>query len=74
MENIDEILEEITDDEDFIELVQQELRAPRVFRPRENHFEKWNDEEFKDRFRVSKHVAQYLIDKISHLISSPTAR
>ncbi|KAG5874082.1 hypothetical protein JTB14_033431 [Gonioctena quinquepunctata] len=43
----------LTDDEDFLELVELELlpRAPRNFRMRDNNLFKWNDEEFRARFR-----------------------
>ncbi|KAK9679368.1 DDE superfamily endonuclease [Popillia japonica] len=64
--------EELTDDEDFIELLNIELRIPRVFRERINHFEKWNDNEFKQRFRLSKPVVKFVIDKIAGEISSKT--
>lgn len=41
---------DLTDDEDFLELLQivveNKRRKPRVFRHRPNHFEKWSDEEF----------------------------
>lgn len=49
-----EILAELTDDEDMLELVHQNVRAPKNYRQRDNHFEKWNDTEFLQRFRLSK--------------------
>ncbi|KAK9701963.1 DDE superfamily endonuclease [Popillia japonica] len=64
--------EELTDDEDFIELLNIELRIPRVFRERINHFEKWNDNEFKQRLRLSKPVVKFVIDKIAGEILSKT--
>ncbi|KAI4463128.1 l1 transposable element-related [Holotrichia oblita] len=66
--------EKLTDDEDFIELLNIELRIPRVFRERINHFEKWNDNEFKQRFGLSKPVVKFVIDKIAGEISSKSNR
>ncbi|KAK9745404.1 DDE superfamily endonuclease [Popillia japonica] len=63
-----------SDDEDFIELLNIELRIPRVFHERINHFEKWNDNEFKQRFRLSKPLVKFVIDKIAGEISSKTKR
>lgn len=61
----------LTDDEDFLELVELELfpRAPRNFRLRDNHFLKWNDEEFRTRFRLSKVTVQLIIEEITESIS-----
>lgn len=46
----------LTEDEDFLELVELELFpiAPRKFWPTDNHFLKWNDEEFVSSFRLAK--------------------
>lgn len=62
---------ELTDDEDFLELVEAEAwpRAPRNFRPRQNQFLKWNDKEFRERFRLSKETVSFLIEEISDEIS-----
>ena len=57
---------------EFVELVTP--RAQRVFRERPNHFDQWNDEEFKARFRLSKNVVQYIINEIEDQISSETKR
>ncbi|KAI4457562.1 hypothetical protein MML48_7g00015984 [Holotrichia oblita] len=68
--------DELTDDEDFLELVQhvRHPRAERVFRERSNHYEKWNDEEFKARFRQSKNVVRRIEDEIGDNITSVTMR
>jgi hypothetical protein len=63
--NFYEITEEMTNKEDFVEFVQQIQRAPRIYRVRVNHFTKWNDAEFKQRFRLSMPIARYIINKIS---------
>lgn len=61
---------ELTDDEDFLELVELELfpRAVRNFRQRENHFLKWNNDEFVSRFRLSKETVQFIIQEIGENI------
>ncbi|KAJ8928921.1 hypothetical protein NQ314_018447 [Rhamnusium bicolor] len=66
-----EDLEDLTDDEDFLELVKLEAfpRAPRNFRNRENHFLKWNENEFRERFRLSKETVQLIVDEIRDEIS-----
>lgn len=67
----------ITDDEDFAELidvVQQPQRRPKVYRERENHFTKLNDTEFLKRFRFSKDGVAMICDQISNVIESPTER
>ncbi|KAK4882702.1 hypothetical protein RN001_006021 [Aquatica leii] len=67
-------IDELTEDEDFLELLNLNLypRIPRVIRERPNHFVKWKDDEFKNKFRLSKPVVRYLIDKISDNIKSLT--
>ncbi|KAI4455638.1 hypothetical protein MML48_9g00001204 [Holotrichia oblita] len=68
--------DELTDDEDFLELVQhvRHPRAEHVFRERSNHYEKWNDEEFKARFRLSENVVRRIEDEIGDNITSVTMR
>jgi hypothetical protein len=75
MENV-QYLGELTDDEDFFELYQlvQHPRERQVYRVRENHFTKWRDVEFKERFRLSKEVVQFVIEEVSEIISSQTER
>ena len=69
-------LRELTDDEDFIELVElvRRPRAQQTFRERPNHFDKWTNDEFKARFRLSKNVVRYLIIEIEDQISPKTKR
>jgi hypothetical protein len=64
MENV-QYLGELTHDEDFFELYQlvQHPRERQVYRVRENHFTKWRDVEFKERFRLSKEVVQFVIER-----------
>jgi hypothetical protein len=69
MENV-QYLGELTDDEDFFELYQL-VQHPRV---RENHFTKCRDVEFKERFRLSKEVVQFVTEEVSEIISSQTER
>lgn len=66
MELMREDLENLTDDDDFMELIEIEAfpRAPRNFRLRENHFLKWNEEEFRQRFRLSKETVEFIIEEI----------
>ncbi|XP_030762453.1 putative nuclease HARBI1 [Sitophilus oryzae] len=71
---MDPLLGELTDDEDFLELVRQHerLRRPQTERFRPNNFEKWNDVDFKKKFRLAKPIVNYLIEEISGLIASKT--
>lgn len=63
---MDQLIEILTDDEDIIELINiiDHPRAPRQFRNRENHFEKWNDMEFLTRFHSSKNSIHFILEKI----------
>lgn len=65
-----EYLEDLTDDEDFLQLVEIEAfpRAPRIFRQRENHFLKWNENEFRQRFRLSKETVELITGEIRNEI------
>lgn len=72
----DNYLEYLTDDEDFLELLEIVLhpRIPRVFRERPNNFVKWRDDEFRNRYRISKPVARHLLDLIYVEIAPTTNR
>ncbi|KAG5866176.1 hypothetical protein JTB14_031028 [Gonioctena quinquepunctata] len=72
-------MDQLSDDEDFGQLVHivqnDRIRRPQIFREREkNHFEKWIDEEFLKRFRLSKNGARFVLNQIEHLIAPPTER
>lgn len=71
-----ENLENLTDDEDFLELVNivRHPRAPRTFRERPDHFTKWNEVEFRNRFRLSKDIVKFVVNVISPSISSKTEK
>lgn len=73
---MDHLWEDITDDEDFLELVHHVVhpRAPQVYRDRPDHFNIWNDTEIKARFRLEKQVVRFIIDELSEQISSVTDR
>lgn len=47
-------------------------RRQRIFRPRTDHFTWWRDDEFFDRFRLSKNTVRYIVDMISDRICSRT--
>lgn len=49
-------------------------RQPKVYRERTNEFNKWSDEEFRNRFRLSKPVVEYVRDEIADEISSESNR
>ncbi|KAL1492022.1 hypothetical protein ABEB36_012526 [Hypothenemus hampei] len=70
--------EDLSDDEDILELVNIELfqnvRTQKVFRIRENHFQKWNDTEFFQRFRLSKNGVRFVLTYIANDIAHPTER
>lgn len=69
-------MEELTDDEDFFELVQMILnpRCKRIIRRRPDNFNMWRDEEFIARFRLSKVAFEYILNQIEDIISHPTDR
>ncbi|KAK9674834.1 hypothetical protein QE152_g40821 [Popillia japonica] len=70
------MLRDLSDDEDFLELVNIVMhpRQPKVYRERTNEFNKWSDEEFRNRFRLSKPVVEYVTDEIADEISSESNR
>jgi hypothetical protein len=41
-----------------------------TFRERPNNFEKWNDCDFRNRFRLPKDVVRFIIEEIHDEISS----
>lgn len=47
-------------------------RQLKVFRSRIDHFTNWRDNEFFDRFRLSKYTVRFLVDLISDRICSHT--
>jgi hypothetical protein len=67
---------ESSEDEDFLEfaiLVAFPRRA-KTFFPRRNYFIELGDDQFFERFRLSKIVVMHVLNKFRHEISSPTNR
>lgn len=64
------------DDEDLFDLalIIAFPRRSKIIRPRINHFEKWLDQKFIDRFRLSKDTTLFVLDLIKDHISHPTIR
>lgn len=62
------------EDEEFDELAVLVAfpRQRRIFRPRTDHFSWWRDDEFFDRFRLSKNTVRFIIDLIGDRICSRT--
>lgn len=56
------------------ENIQVRSRAPRNFRLRFNNFQRWNDEEFKMRFRLSKETVAMLEERFGEVIAPKTKR
>lgn len=74
-QQLPENLGELTDDEDFVEAVEVLINArrhPKKYRDRMDHFVKWNDKEFVQRFRLSKQGVRFIINQVETQISSPT--
>lgn len=71
---MNQFLDELTDDEDFLELVLQVPRAPKIYRDRIDYFTRCSDKDFRIRFRLSKEVVRFLISEISNEIESNTDR
>lgn len=63
-------------DEDYMELVVLRCfpRRRKILQPRRDYFECLPDEDFFQRFRLSKSTVQFIIDKLRGAISSPTTR
>lgn len=49
-------------------------RRAKIIRPCTNHIEKWLDQEFIDRFRLSKDTTLFVLDLIEDQISHPSTR
>ena len=64
------------EEEDFHSLVMLVTfpRKARVFRQRIDAFSLYSDNEFIDRFRLSKDCVKFLVDRLRHRISSRTMR
>lgn len=63
------------DDTDFEDEEFDHLAFPRqqrIFRPRIDHFNWWRDDEFFNRFRLSKNTVRFIVDLIGDQISSHT--
>lgn len=72
--DIFEIFEDIlSDDEEVIQIL-EEPRQRKVFRNRPDHMNQWGEQEFIDRFRISKDSAMRILHEIEPLISYPTNR
>ncbi|KAL6977982.1 hypothetical protein U1Q18_050572, partial [Sarracenia purpurea var. burkii] len=63
-----------SEDEDFLELVLliQFPRRRKIFHQRKDYFNELPDEDFFQRFRLSKTTVQFLIEKLRDQISSRT--
>lgn len=59
-------------DEELHENVLVFQRRPKTIRPRPNHFNIWEDDEFYNRFRLSKNSANMLLELIGPNIQHPT--
>lgn len=57
---------DLTDDEDFLALAEMELnlREPWLLRQRPNNFQNCRNNEFVNRFRFSKPVVRFMINKL----------
>lgn len=62
------------EDEDFDQLIVMIAfpKKPRIFRPRKDHFTYWRDDEFFNRFRLSKNTVRFIVDLIGDRICSRT--
>lgn len=71
------LLSDFTDEEeDFLEMYNICLnrRKTQNYREITNHFEKWSESEFLDRFRLSKEAVRYITMKIAEVISPTSFR
>jgi hypothetical protein len=72
MEDVIEILNEC-EEEDF-DLVMPRTRGPTKVRDRVDHFTKWDELEFFDRFRMHKRTANIVLESIQQEISTKTMK
>ena len=71
----EECFEVSDEDESILRYVRQmKRRKDRVVRPRPNHFAIWDENEFINRFRLSKETVHMIIQQIQDTIRSPTER
>ncbi|KAJ8980223.1 hypothetical protein NQ317_010541 [Molorchus minor] len=63
---MNEYLNVLTDEEDMLELIYclERQRKRKIFRPRENHSNKWNDSEFVRRFRLTKNAVRFVLKQM----------
>jgi len=52
----------------------EEPRQRRLFRPRRNYFEEYNQYEFFCRFRLRPRTVENILEEIGDIISHPTDR
>ncbi|KAJ8915524.1 hypothetical protein NQ315_012405 [Exocentrus adspersus] len=60
-------------DEEIVNIVRY-IERPRVFREREDQYEKYNYQEFRDRFRISKETVNWIIELIGNNIEKISMR
>ncbi|KAF2905178.1 hypothetical protein ILUMI_01005 [Ignelater luminosus] len=56
------------------QIIRRRRRRPRISRMRRSPFHTYNEEEFKNRFRLSKHFVRFILDLIRNRIKPLTAR
>lgn len=61
-----------SDDENYNDLPNS--RKKKVYQPRVNRFLKWNEQEFLDRFRISKGLARALASHLAPLLQTRTMK
>lgn len=66
--------QELTNDEDFMEMAMIIAfpRKRKMFLERPNHFTKWRDKQFFNRFRLPKKCVYFMLNYIKEHISSST--
>ncbi|KAI4466241.1 myb/sant-like dna-binding domain [Holotrichia oblita] len=71
---MDDIYEQLTD-EDFVELIRivENRRAPKRYMHRRDHFNTWTEQEFRQRYRLSKDTVRFVIHEISDENANNTA-
>lgn len=70
------IYEDEDSEEEFVDMMLHIAfpRRPKIFRKRVDYFTELRDNEFFDRFRLSKDAVLYVVNKIRSKIQSPTTR
>lgn len=62
------------EDEELLQFLEHERRPYKVSEKRPEHFNKWDDTDFQERFRLQKETVLLLLELIEEHLETPTDR